>query len=285
MKKSLTDVFTMSNGLGIPSVGFGTWQTPDGETCINSVKAAIEAGYRHIDTAYVYRNEAGVGQGIIESGIKREDLFLTSKLWNKYRGYDSTLKYFERSLELLKTDYLDLYLIHWPANELQFGDEAKKINADTWKAFERLYEEGVIKSIGLSNFLKNHLEALEVTANIKPMIDQIEYHPGYTQPETVSYCKQNGIVVEAWSPLGTGKMLENETIKGIAEKYGVSAAQLLINWCLSEDILPLPKSVTPSRIRENADVFSFEISKEDSDALFALPYIGGSGLHPDKVDF
>ena len=191
--KKLTDVFTLANGVGIPCVGFGTWQTPDGETCINSVKAAVEAGYRHIDTAYVYGNEGGVGEALKQCDVKREDLFITTKLWNKHRGYDNTLKYFERSMSKLGLEYLDLYLIHWPANELQFGDDAKKINADTWKAFEKLYEEGRIKSIGVSNFLKSHLEDLALSANICPMIDQIEYHPGYTQPETVSYCKANGI--------------------------------------------------------------------------------------------
>lgn len=283
--KSLTDAFILNNGVSIPCVGFGTWQTPDGETCVNAVKAALSSGYRHIDTAYAYKNEASVGQAIAESGVKREELFITTKLWNRHRGYENALKYFERSIKSLGIEYLDLYLIHWPANEKQFGAEAAGINAETWRAFEKLHEEGLIRAIGVSNFLKHHLETLALSANIRPMVDQIEFHPGYTQPETVSYCKKTGIQVEAWSPLGTGAMLKNEDIAKIASKYGVSSAQLLINWCLKNEVLPLPKSVTPSRIAENAEVFGFEISREDSEALFALPYCGGSGLKPDEVDF
>ena len=222
----LTDTFTLKNGVGIPCVGFGTWQTPDGDVAVNSVKCAIEAGYRHIDTAYVYRNEASVGKAIAESGAKRDELFITTKLWNKYRGYESTLKYFEKSLALLGLEYVDLYLIHWPANEKQFGKDAARINAETWRAFEKLYEEGRIRAIGVSNFLKHHLETLSLTANTEPMVDQIEFHPGWTQPDTVGYCKKNGILVEAWSPLGTGRMLKNPEIISIAEKYGVTYEML-----------------------------------------------------------
>ena len=181
-------------------------------------------------------------------------------------------------------EYLDLYLIHWTANEKQFPNW-REINADTWRAFEDLYRQGKIKAIGVSNFLSHHLQALIEDCSIKPMVDQIEYHPGFMQKEVVDYCRENGIAIEAWSPLGTGKMLSNETLKAIAGKYGVSVAQLCVRWCLQNSVIPLPKSITPSRIRENIKVFDFEISHEDMQTINAMPYCGGSGLNPDEVDF
>lgn len=276
--------FKLHNGVLIPEIGFGTWQTPDGETAVEAVKVALREGYRHIDTALIYRNEESVGKAIKESGIDRKDVFITSKLWNKARGYDTALKAFEISLKNLGMDYLDLYLIHWPANAKQF-DDWEKINADSWKALEKLYTEGLVKAIGVSNFLAGHLKALEKTATVLPMIDQIEFHPGYMQPETVAYCQKNNILVEAWSPLGTGKMLENETLKKIAVSYDVSVAQLCIRWILQKGHLPLPKSVTPERIKQNLEVFNFTISEKDVETIDNLPYIGGSGLHPNKIDF
>ncbi len=279
--KSIKDTYTLSNGIKIPCLGFGTWQTPDGDVTINSVKYAIKEGYRHIDTAAVYGNEVSVGKAIAESGIDRKELFITTKLWNKDRGYDIALKAFEKSLKNLGLEYVDLYLIHWPANKA----DGTKINEETWKAFEKLYKEGLIKAIGVSNFLKHHLESLLQSAEIKPMVDQIEFHPGQMQYETVDYCKSNNIIVEAWSPLGTGKMLTNPQLKEIAGKYNKSVAQLCIRWCLQNNTLPLPKSVTPERIAENAVVFDFVISDTDMDTINNMPYIGGSGLNPDKVNF
>lgn len=276
--------YTLNNGVTIPEIGFGTWQTPDGATAVLAVQSALENGYRHIDTAAIYGNEKSIGQAIADSGIDRKELFITSKLWNSERGYESTLKAFEKTLSDLQTDYLDLYLIHWPANAKQFSDWKQK-NADTWRAFETLYQDGKIKAIGLSNFMVHHLEALLETATVKPVINQIEYHPGYLQMEVVAFCKANDILIEAWSPLGTGKMLNDPTLLEIASNYNVSVAQLCIRWCLQNGTLPLPKSVTPERIKQNLNVYHFEISESDMKRIDALPYIGGSGLLPDEVAF
>lgn len=276
--------FELENSVHIPSVGFGTWQTPDGTTAVEAVRCAIEAGYRHIDTAAVYGNEQSVGAGIARSGIDRRELFVTSKVWNTERGYDTTLRAFERTLADLGSDYLDLYLIHWPATVHRF-DDWRRINADTWRAMERLYHEGRVRAIGVSNFLPHHLEALMNVAEEQPSVDQIEFHPGFMQTECVNFCKACGIVVEAWSPLGTGRMLDNAALKTIAARYGKSVAQVCIRWALQHEVLPLPKSVTPSRIRENLDVFDFELSAADMLTIDRMEYFGGSGLNPYKIDF
>lgn len=273
----------LPGGAWLPAIGYGTWQTPDGDTAKNAVEAAIRAGYRLIDGAAAYDNEVSVGAGIKASGVKREELFLTSKLWNTERGYDKTMAAFEKTLADLGTDYLDLYLIHWPAAAHQYKDW-EKLNAETWRAMCDLYKAGRVRAIGVSNFKPRHLDALMKT-EIPPMIDQIEFHPGFRQEETVAFCFEHQIAVEAWSPLGTGRMLKNPELKRIAAKYGKSTAQLCIRWCIQNQVIPLPKSVTPSRIRENLDVFDFEISKADMRQINAMPYIGGSGLDPDKIDF
>ncbi len=282
--KELAKCFKLSNGYEIPQVGFGTWQTPNGETAMQAVKTALQCGYRHIDTAAIYGNEKSVGEGIRKSGVCREDLFVTSKVWNTERGYEKTLAAFDKTLADLGLEYLDLYLIHWPANEKQF-ENWQEINKDTWRAMETLYLEGKIKSIGVSNFLVHHLEPLLAVAKIEPMINQIEFHPGQMQLNTVEFCKRNQILVEAWSPLGTGRMLSNSTLMAIAEKYQKSVAQLCIRWCLQNEVLPLPKSVTPSRIEENTEVFDFVLSVEDMKIINDMKYCGGSGLNPDEVEF
>ncbi|MEI0484983.1 aldo/keto reductase [Brachyspira intermedia] len=283
MFNSLKDTFTLNNGYKIPCIGFGTWQTPDGETAVNSVIEAIKSGYKHIDTAAIYGNEKSIGKAIKESGINRDELFITSKVWNKDRGYKTTLAAFEKTINDLQIDYLDLYLIHWPASVNKFNDW-DNINLETWKAMTELYKAGKIKSIGVSNFMPHHLKSLMET-EVKPMVDQIEFHPGFMQEETFKYCNDNNILIEAWSPLGTGKMLDNETLKIVASKYNKSVAQLCIRWCLQNNTLPLPKSVTASRIKENTEIFDFVISDEDMKTINAMEYCGGSGHHPDKVNF
>ncbi|MDD3414703.1 MAG: aldo/keto reductase [Lachnospiraceae bacterium] len=257
----LSDTFSLSNGYKIPCIGFGTWQIPDGKIAVNAVKEAVRCGYRHIDTAAIYGNEVGVGQGIAECEVSREELFITSKVWKTECGYKKTMQAFKETCTDLGVDYLDLYLIHSPASQNQFKNW-EEINLDTWKAMTELYQSGKIKSIGVSNFGVHHLKALMET-EVKPMVNQIEYHPSQMQDDTVAYCKSNDILVEAWSPLGKGKMLTNETLMTIAEKYKKSVAQICIRWILQNGLLPLPKSVTPSRMEENTFVFDFELSHED----------------------
>ena len=280
--------FRLINGTEIPAIGLGTWQTPDGETAVKAVSHAIKCGYRHVDAAAVYDNEKSVGDGIRkglqEAGLKREQLFVTSKVWNTERGYDRTMRAFEKTLGDLGLDYLDLYLIHWPANAKQFADW-QRLNAETWRAMEELYKAERIRSIDVSNFYAHHLEALMQSAEVMPMVNQIEFHPGFMQKEVVDFCRQHDILVEAWSPLGTGEMLSNETLLSVADKYGCSVAQLCVRWVLQNGVLPLPKSITPSRIEENLDVDGFTISDENMAIINAMEYCGGSGLNPDEVDF
>lgn len=276
--------FELNNGVEIPSIGFGTWQTPDGETAISSIKTATTYGYRHIDTAAIYNNEKGVGIGIKECGIDRKDLFVTSKVWNSERGYRSTLKAFEKSLSDLQLEYLDLYLIHWPATPNKYSDW-QQINSDTWRAMEELYTGGKIRAIGVSNFLAHHLKPLLENAKIKPAVNQIEYHPGFKQNDCVKFCTENNILIEGWSPLGRGMVLDNDMLKEIAFKYQKSVAQLCIRWALQKQIVPLPKSITPQRIKENFEVFDFQISAADMELINEMGEFGGSGLHPDSIEF
>lgn len=274
----------LSNGRTIPAPGFGTFKTPDGEVCIDAVREAIAAGYTHIDTAAVYGNECSVGEGIRQSGVARDKLFVTSKVWNTERGYDKTLKACEKTLADLGTDYLDLYLIHWPANRLQFGDKADAINLDTWRAIERLVDEKVVRSAGLSNFYVDHMTPVLASANIAPVVDQIEYHPGLLQAETVELCRKNSILVEAWSPLGRGKLLEEPLLKELGARLGRTPAQLLVRWCMQNGVLPLVKSVHAERIRENLDVFGFELTDEQMALIATLPD-SRFGSHPDTAAF
>lgn len=278
-----TNIFKLSNGLEIPSIGYGTYLV-EKEITAKVVEQAISAGYRHIDTAAIYGNERAVGEGIRNSGIGRENIFVTSKLWNSERGFDKTLAAFEATLNELQMDYLDLYLIHWPANTKQFDNWAE-INADTWKALEKLYKDGKVKSIGVSNFDTKHLEQLVQTAEILPMVNQIEVNAGHQNTENVAYSKELGIVVEAWAALGQSRILNNETVQEVAEKYGKTAAQILVKWLLQHEILPLVKSVTESRIKENFDIYDFELSPADLELIGSIPAQGFTGLHPDEVDF
>lgn len=280
--KTLTDTFTLENGIKIPCIGYGTWQTPSDGTTKECVKNAIFCGYRHIDTAFAYGNEKEVGEGIKESGVKREEIFLTTKHWVTERGYEKTIAAIEKSLELLGTDYIDLYLIHWPAVK-KLSPEWEAMNSETWRAFEKMYKDGKIKAIGVSNFEKNHIEALLKTAEIKPMVNQLEFHPGYTQYDTVKFMQENGILVEAWSPLGSGAVLRDERLIKMAEKYGKDVAQLCVRFALQLDILPLPKSTAVSRMKTNSEVFDFTIDENDIKELLALPCLGFSGFSPEDA--
>lgn len=276
----------LNNGVEIPCVGYGTFRTDPAVTA-QAVQDAIAAGYRHIDTAKVYENEVGVGQGIKAAGVPREELFVTSKLWNTDRGYEATKAAFQASLDRLGLDYLDLYLIHWPANEKQFGADAAKINAETWRAMEELYEAGKIRAIGLSNFMPHHVAELLKTAKIKPMVDQIEVHPGWTHAEEIKKLQAMDIVVEAWGPLGGqgATVLVDPTMQKIAAAHGKSTAQVSLRWILQQGVVPLPKSVHADRIKQNMDLFDFELSNEEMQAISVLPNLGGQCKDPDDVDF
>ena len=280
---SLTDKFTMYNGVEIPCMGLGTWQSKD-EVARISVLSALSHGYRLVDTAAAYGNERGVGAGIKDSGLKREDIFVTSKLRNADHGYKSTLQAFDLTLEKLGLDYLDLYLIHWP-NPVQFRTRWKKAMQDTWKAFEELYEQGKIRAIGISNFMPHHIEALMETSKIKPMVNQLKLCPGITQQETVEYCEKNGIVVEAYSPFGTGSIFTSKEMNELAQKYNKTIGQLCLRWCLQKNFVSLPKSANPMRIKDNAQIFDFEISKKDMDIISGLEGSCGEAPDPDNILF
>lgn len=277
--KSLKDSYRLRNGVNIPCVGFGTYLTPDGDTAVRAVEDALRVGYRHIDTAAIYKNEKSVGRAIRESGIHRSELFVTSKVWNGDQGFDSTLQAFERTLSDLQLEYLDLYLIHWPVPKGHDHDW-KKMNRETWRAMEQLLEEERVRAIGVSNFKPHHLNALMETAVVLPMVDQIEIHPGLNQNDTVGFCKEHDIVVEAWGPLSQGKLFKITDLDELAGRYRKTVAQVCLRWHLQRGIVPLPKSVTPSRIAENADIFDFELTPEDM-AYISRIKCASSGLDPD----
>lgn len=274
--KNLQSTRKLHNGVEIPYVGLGVYKMEDHDEAVRAIKNAIEIGYRSIDTASFYNNEVSVGQAVKESGVSREDLFITSKVWNDDQGYDYTLKSFEESLKRLDIGYMDLYLIHWPV--------AGKYK-DTWKAFERLYDEGLIKAIGVSNFNQHHLEDLMKNSNEKPVINQIELHPRLSQQALREFCKEQDIAVEAWSPIARGRLLAEPTLNHIAGKYNKTAAQVILRWHLQNDTIIIPKSVRESRMRENIDLFDFELSLEDMNQVNSLNMDERYGADPDTFDF
>ncbi|PLT33685.1 aldo/keto reductase [Bacillus sp. V5-8f] len=276
MIKNIKDTITLHNGVSMPQLGFGVFKVEEGSQTVESVKKALEIGYRSIDTAAVYKNEEGVGKAIRESGIPRAELFITSKVWNSDQGYESTLKAYDDSLKRLGLEYLDLYLIHWPVKG--------KYN-ETWKALEKLYKDGRVRSIGVSNFHIHHLEDLFANSELKPVIDQVELHPRLAQPELREFCEKHDIKVEAWGPLGQGNLIDEPTLKHIAEKHGKTTAQVLIRWHLQHGIVVIPKSVTPSRIEENAQVFDFELSLDEMSKIDALNLNERYGADPDNFNF
>lgn len=277
MPKNLQDTTTLHNGVKMPWFGLGVFKVKEGSEVVEAVKAAIKNGYISIDTAAIYQNEEGVGQGIRESGVARDSLFVTSKVWNSDQGYESTLQAFETSLQKLGMDYLDLYLIHWP------GKDSAKYK-ETWRALEKLYKDGRVRAIGVSNFHVHHLEDLIADAEIKPMVNQVEYHPHLAQLELRDYCKKQGIQLEAWSPLKQGQLLNEPTIVEIAEKYQKSPAQIILRWDLHNEVVTIPKSIKEHRIIENADIFDFELAPEDMAKLDGLNKNERVGSNPDEFE-
>lgn len=281
---SLEDTYTLNNGVKIPIIGFGTWQTPDGDIAKHAVEVALNAGYRHIDTAAAYGNEKSVGQAIKNSGINRHDLFITTKLWNADHGYKSAKAAIDRSLQNLKVDYLDLYLIHWP-NPVDMRDHWAEANAESWRAMEEAVQAGKIRAIGVSNFRKRHLDELLKTAEIKPVVNQVMLNPSDLQPDVVKVNNELKLLSEAYSPLGTGGLLGNETVNEISSEVGKSPAQVLIRWSLEHGFLPLPKSVHDKYIRANAEVFDFNLSSEQMNKLDSLHGVSGLATDPDAANF
>lgn len=281
---SIEDTYTLNNGVEIPIIGFGTWQTPDGDIAKHAVEVALNAGYRHIDTAAAYGNEKSVGQAIKKSGINRHDLFITTKLWNADHGYQSTKAAIDRSLQNLKVDYLDLYLIHWP-NPVAMRDHWAEANAESWRAMEEAVQAGKIRAIGVSNFRKRHLDELLKTAEIKPVVNQIMLNPSDLQSDVVKVNNKLGLLSEAYSPLGTGGLLGNETVKEIASEVGKSPAQVLSRWSLEHGFLPLPKSVHDKYIQANVEVFDFNLNSEQMNKLDSLHGVSGLATDPDTANF
>ena len=282
----VSDGIKLENGIVIPCVALGTWESAEGDECYVSVLEAFKQGYTHIDTARIYGNEASVGKAIKDSNKEREELFITSKLWNTDRGsYDETLEAFEITLKKLNLEYLDLYLIHWP-NPIMFRDNWQEVNAQAWRAMEDLYIAGKIKAIGVSNFMIHHLEELFKTARIKPMVNQIRLCPGDTKDKLVEYCQENNIILEAYSPFARGEVFKIAELKELATSHNKTISQIVLRWCLQKGFVSLPKSVTPSRIKENTEIFDFELSEKEIEQIDKVKttYEPESN-DPDTVDF
>lgn len=280
MPSHLQDAVTLNNGVKMPWLGLGVYQAKEGDEVEQAVQAAIRHGYRSIDTAAAYHNEEGVGravrQAIKDNGLSREDVFITTKVWNSEQGYESTLAAFGKSMDRLNLDYVDLYLIHWPV---------KGKYKETWRALERIYQEGKAKAIGVSNFQIHHLEDLLKDSEIVPAVNQVELHPELTQKDLLEYCGSKGIRLEAWSPLGQGNLLNHEALKEIADKHGKSVAQVILRWDLQNGVITIPKSVNKERIAENGNVFDFELDAQDMEAIDRLNRNRRFGSDPDNFNF
>ena len=274
---------TLRNHIQLPVVGLGTWQITDRALMAEVVGEAYGAGYRLVDTAAAYSNEIALAKAIAIDELPREELLLSDKVWNTSRGYEAVQEACKRSLKKLKTEYLDLYLIHWPAS-MKLYPNWEEINADTWRGMEALYEQGLVRAIGVCNFKEHHLEALKKSANVMPFINQVELHPGMPQTELLHYCQQEGIVVEASSPLGNGQILANEVITAIAEAHQVTPAQVCLRWALQKGAVIITKSTKADRLRSNMDVFGFDLAEEEMKQIDGIPYCGGIGIDPDEVE-
>ena len=266
----MTPEIKLLNGLELPGIGFGTYKAE--EKSFEAVRAAIDAGYRLIDTASVYGNEREVGEAVASSGVPREELIITTKAWRTQLGYDNVLRAYEQSLKKLKMDYADIYLLHWPARDYE-------VDRDSWRAMERLYDEGLVRAVGVSNYLTHHLENLLAVCNVPPMLDQIEFHPGYTQWDTVSFAQSHGICVEAWSPFARGRLNEDSLLVTLAEKYNVSVQTICLSFAYQCGVIPLPKSTDPGRIRQNLALV--RLDEDDIEIIKAMPQTGWSGHDPD----
>lgn len=284
MFSSIDDKLALPNGIQMPCMGFGTWQVPADSTLEEAVVSALQLGYRFFDTAQIYGNAAAIGRGIQASGVPREKIFISSKIWTSSRSYDGVMRAFSDILDDLKTNYLDQLLIHWPATQ---GEPMiwQSQNAGTWRALEELYDKGAVKVIGVSNFLPHHLVPLLARARIRPMVNQLEIHPGYPQFATVNFCFKQGIAVQAWSPLGRGGLTHHPILIELGEKYGVSPAQIAIRWSLQHGFVPIVKALDIGHMKSNINSFGFTLSDDDMKQLDMMQQVAFSGLHPDTVTF
>lgn len=284
MFSSLADKLVLSNGVQMPGIGFGTWQVPTDSTLENAVSAALKLGYRFFDTAQIYGNASAIGRGVLLSDLLRAEIFISSKIWTSHRSYDGVMRAFTDIIEQLKTTYLDQLLIHWPATQ---GEPMiwQSQNAGTWRALEDLYEQGAVKVIGVSNFLPHHLVPLLARARIRPMVNQLEIHPGYPQFAAVNFCFKQNIAVQAWSPLGRGGLTHHPLLIELGEKYGVSPALIALRWSLQHGFIPVVKALDAEHMKSNLDAFGLTLEDEDMTRLDTMQQVAFSGLHPDTVTF
>lgn len=281
---SLADKLVLSNGVQMPGIGFGTWQVPTDSTLENAVSAALKLGYRFFDTAQIYGNASAIGRGVLLSDLPRAEIFISSKIWTSHRSYDGVMRAFTDIIEQLKTTYLDQLLIHWPATQ---GEPMiwQSQNAGTWRALEDLYEQGAVKVIGVSNFLPHHLVPLLARARIRPMVNQLEIHPGYPQFAAVNFCFKQNIAVQAWSPLGRGGLTHHPLLIELGEKYGVSPALIALRWSLQHGFIPVVKALDAEHMKSNLDAFGLTLEDEDMTRLDTMQQVAFSGLHPDTITF